>query len=362
MFVLLAILASGCRTEVPPWDSTPLGDSPPPGETDPPEVPDELPVVLVNELMADNASAVQDEDGAHPDWIELYNAGTEAVDLAGYALSDDWTEKDLAPFHQGTTIEPSGYLLLWADDSDEPGHLPFKLDEDGEGVGLFAPDGTPLDWVTYPAQAQDFAWTRIPDGVANWQRVPHGTPGASNHWVERHVTSLVFRGATWSYLDSGEYPGDPWTGAGYDDSAWSSGPAPLGYGDYQPTELSYGDDEADVHPTSWFRHGFEVPEGTAEAAQTAILALRVDDGAVVWLNGAELLRQGMGDGEIGADSWATSSVSGDAESSYTEHEVAPGLLLDGANLLAVEVHQFSASSNDLTLDLELTTEAWVVVE
>ena len=362
MLLLLAIVALACT----PSDdsSTPTETAPPdetgtPGDSDPPETPRE---VYVNELMADNEGAVVDEEGTYTDWVELYNAGDEPVELGGYALSDDWTDKDMALLPEGTVIEAGGHLLLWADGREEAGHLPFRLSADGEGVGLFAPDGTAVDWVNYPAQAEDYAWTRIPDGVANWQRVPHGTPGTSNAWVERHVSSLVYRGDTWSYLDSGEYPGDAWTSTEYDDSGWASGPAPLGYGDYQPTELSYGDDPDAKHPTAWFRHSVEVPAGTATSAETVVLALRVDDGAVVWLNGAELLRQGMADGEITPESYAATSISGDAETDYTEHSFAPGLLLDGANQLAVEVHQYSGSSSDLTLDMELTTETWVVLD
>jgi hypothetical protein len=365
MISLITFLTLACTPDSPPDDTAPAEDSDRPGETEEPQetaLPEELPAVLVNELMADNAGAVVNEDGAWVDWLELYNAGDRVADLSGYTVSDDWTDKGKAILPEGTLMEPGGHLLLWADEREEAGHLPFKLDADGEGVGVFAPDGTALDWVTFPAQAEDFAWTRIPDGVENWQRVPHGTPGSANYWVERHVVSLVNRGDTWAYLDSGEYPGDAWTSVGYDDSAWASGPAPLGYGDYQPTELSYGDDEADKHPTAWFRHGFEVPEGTAGSVDSAILALRVDDGAVVWLNGAELLRQNMADGEIGPDSWAAGSISGEAESDYTDHSIAPELLLDGENQLAVEVHQVSATSSDLNLDLELTTETWVVLD
>ncbi len=353
----LLILILACRNEVPPPDTGPWFDTPPQDT----EVEPEPPQVVVNELMADNETMVPGDDGSYPDWLELYNADDAVADLSGYSISDDWIVKDKWVFPEGSTLEPGAYLLMWADGIEGDDHLPFRLNADGEGVGLFAPDGTALDWVVYPAQREDYAWTRIPDGVENWQRVLRGTPGSSNHWVERHVSSLVNRGDTWSYLDSGEYPGDDWTSPSFDDSDWASGPAPLGYGDYPATEVGWGDDESARHPTTWFRHDFEVPEGTGTSVDEANLALRVDDGAVVWLNGAELARQGMGEGEIAADSWAEISIYGDAEEDYTDHGFDPTLLVDGANILAIEVHQVSAASSDLTLDAELTTTTWVIV-
>ena len=365
MFTPLVLLVMGCSPDTPLVDSTPPEDSSPVEETDQPretDQPELLPAVLVNELMADNESAVQADDGSFPDWLELYNADSETVDLTGYSLSDDWTEKDQAPFPEGTTLESGAYLLLWADDSDEPGHVPFKLSAQGEGVGIFSPEGTSVDWITFPPLVEDHAYARIPNGGEGWEQVARGTPGAANARIELQVTTLVEKGATWRYLDTGGAPDDTWTLADFDDSAWASGPAPLGYGDSQTTQVSYGDDASNKHITTWFRHAFEVPAETSTEATEASLALRVDDGAVVWLNGAELLRQGMSEGEIEPDTYATDATSGDGETTYTTHTIAPNLLLDGSNQLAVEVHQANSTSSDITLDLELDIEAWVEVE
>jgi hypothetical protein len=69
--------------------------------------------IVINELMASNNAVIADEDGAFSDWIELFNSGTEAVNLEGYGLSDNpqqlfkWTFPSYA-------IEPGEYLLVWA--------------------------------------------------------------------------------------------------------------------------------------------------------------------------------------------------------------------------------------------------------
>ncbi len=73
--------------------------------------------------MADNAGTIEDPDEAdeYPDWIELYNYGSTAIDVGGMYLKDDsttWRIPSNAPAQ--TTIQPGGYLLFWADDDTEP--------------------------------------------------------------------------------------------------------------------------------------------------------------------------------------------------------------------------------------------------
>jgi len=73
--------------------------------------------LVINEIMASNAYTIADEDGDYEDWIELYNNGSEAVDLEGYGLSDDYAN----PFRwifPAVTIEPGQYMLVWASGKD----------------------------------------------------------------------------------------------------------------------------------------------------------------------------------------------------------------------------------------------------
>ncbi len=189
-----------------------------------------------------------------------------------------------------------------------------------------------------------------------------GTPGSANAMVEERVTTLVPRGATWRYLDSGVDPGEGWTQPDFDDAGWAEGPAPLGYGDSQATQVSWGDDVNDKHVTTWFRHGFELPAGILDSASEASLELRIDDGGLVWLDGSELLRQGMPEGEIGAETYASHTASGDDETAYTAYPIDLAALHAGAGQLAVEVHQRSASSSDISFDLSLSVVSWERVD
>lgn len=338
-------------------DSAETGHSGDSGEQ-PPAV-----ALYVNELMADNQSAWPDDTGARSDWVELYNAGSTSLDLGGYTLSDDWTDRALYTIPAGTTLEPGGFLVFWADGLPEAGerHMGFKLASDGEGVGVFDPEGEPVDWVVYGALAADTALARIPDGSESWSEVALGTPGETNAVVEVVELALVSSGDTWRYEDSGADLGEAWRAPSYDDSAWSSGPSPLGYGDAHATTVSYGPDSAAKHPTTYFRLSFAVDADALAGAVSATLELMVDDGALVWLNGEELARHNLNDGAIAWADYANATVSGTDETSWTATSFDPALL-EAENVLAVEVHQASASSSDLQLDLALTLESVVAAD
>jgi PKD repeat protein len=164
-------------------------------------------------------------------------------------------------------------------------------------------------------------------------------------------TVLVPRGSAWSALDTGVDPGPTWTSATFDDSAWLVGPAPLGFGVFEATTLD-GGPVAARHPTTWFRATVDVPNPAATTGLT--LELRRDDGAVVYLNGVEVHRSNLPAASTAA-TLATADVFGLAESAFEVAVVDPSLLVAGENVLAVEVHQSSATSDDLAFDFSLTS-------
>ncbi|MFA6589677.1 MAG: lamin tail domain-containing protein, partial [Bacteroidales bacterium] len=75
------------------------------------------PKLLINEFMSINDGIIQDEDGENSDWIELYNAGDQAVNLENWSLTDDSTnlQKWLFP---SVNLEAGAYLLIFASDKD----------------------------------------------------------------------------------------------------------------------------------------------------------------------------------------------------------------------------------------------------
>ncbi|WP_396189393.1 CotH kinase family protein, partial [Flavobacterium sp.] len=79
--------------------------------------------VVINEIMASNATSAQDETGAFADWVELYNNNATPIDLSGFYLSDDSTNAAKWQFPAGTIIGANGYLILWADEDILDGPL-----------------------------------------------------------------------------------------------------------------------------------------------------------------------------------------------------------------------------------------------
>jgi hypothetical protein len=138
--------------------------------------------VVINELMADNNAAVQSTDGTYPDWIELFNAGDYSVDLSGMYLTDNLANPTWQ-FPSGTVIGGESYLVVWADGNVAQGplHADFKLNANGETVGLLASDGeTLIDSVTYDKQIQDTSFGRTYDGSSSWSYMTNPTSGESN--------------------------------------------------------------------------------------------------------------------------------------------------------------------------------------
>ena len=176
-------------------------------------------------------------------------------------------------------------------------------------------------------------------------------PEVLESWDDTITTSLVPRESVWKYHDFGMDLGTEWIQSGYDDSGWSSGQAELGYGDGdENTVVLYGGDASNKHITTYFRHTFTV-DSTAEDG-TLQVELKMDDGAVVYLNGTEVVRSNMPQGEILFDTLAgENSVS---ESAFFHHPIDSSLLNVGENVLAVEVHQISESSSDISFDMRLT--------
>jgi hypothetical protein len=162
---------------------------------------------------------------------------------------------------------------------------------------------------------------------------------------------LVSQGSLWTYWDKGAPPMD-WQTAGYDDREWKKGPATLGFGPQVATAVNGGSESA--RHTLYFRHSFH----SVNPARLGILRLRVlrDDGMVIYLNGRELLRDNMPTGTILHDTKALANVTGRAESEWQLFTFDGGKLDEGANTLAVEVHQALKNSTDLQFALELTED------
>ncbi len=153
----------------------------------------------------------------------------------------------------------------------------------------------------------------------------------------------------WRFADQGVRSPD-WESVGFDDSSWPSGRPQLGYGDGDETTLLNAGPDTARHLAAYFRSSFEV----TEVPGTLDLLLAADDGAVVYLNGVEIVRDNMPAGAITNTTRSVVSRSGAEENLLRTFTLDPGLLTLGTNVIAVEVHQSSnAGAVDLTFNARL---------
>ena len=248
--------------------------------------------VVINEFQSSNSMTIQDEDGEYSDWIELFNRGNEPVDLNGYGLSDS----DDNPFKwifPHIILEQDSFLLVWASGKNR-------------AEGLFNP------------------------------------------------RTLIEFQSHWKYLDDGSDPGTHWYAPAFDDSSWPEGQAMFGYGrpsDHSyGTVLNYGPNASDKFPAYFFRKTFHIDDPSS--VNQMILTLQVDDGAIVYLNGHEIVRHNMPAGAVTHKTYANAVV---IYLDISRHLIPGNLLVEGENLIAVQVHQCNESSSDVAFDLSLNT-------
>ncbi len=160
--------------------------------------------------------------------------------------------------------------------------------------------------------------------------------------------------ASWRYLVSPTGPGAGWTSPGFNDAAWALGAAQLGYGDGdEETVVGYGPSSSSKYITTWFRTTFTATSIPA----TLSLDLLADDGAVVYINGVEVVRDNMPSGTITATTRASSGRSGSAENAFRTFTLSPSAVSVGTNTIAVEVHQDSSSSSDMSFAAAIRSTA-----
>jgi len=188
---------------------------------------------------------------------------------------------------------------------------------------------------------QDGTDPRLPDGSIR--------PAAQIFDPASSASNLVARETAWKYRDNGADLGSAWRANAFDDSNWASGNAELGFGDNdEATRINTANAQI---ITAYFRKTFMISSTSGITALT--LRLKRDDGAVVYINGVEAIRSNMPEGVITGSTLAASTVGGAEESQFYDFTINPGMLRNGSNLIAVEVHQVAASSSDVSFDAEL---------
>lgn len=171
-------------------------------------------------------------------------------------------------------------------------------------------------------------------------------------YTQAQTVSLVSSNAAWKYYNANSAPASTWKTVSFNDASWLQGNAELGYGDGgEATVLSYGANPNKKFKSYYFRKTFTVTNPSAYSTLT--LGIIRDDGAVVYLNGTEVKRTNMPTGTVSYSTMASSAIDGAAESTYNVYSLATSFLNAGTNVIAVEIHQASQNSSDVSFNLYL---------
>lgn len=322
-------------------------------------VPPPIPLVL-NEVAAGTNGAF---------WVECFNYGPDPLDLAGCTLARQGGGSNQSYTFPAQTL-PAGAARAFTSAT-----LGFSAAA-GDRLFLYAPGGgSVLDAVV----VKDVPRGRWPDGTGDWWFPTALTPGGTNFFVFNpnvvineimyHPPLLPPEPATygtnlflpitsvWKYHSLGVDLGSAWRVPGYDDAIWPSGAAlfyntPSVLAAPKNTELPLVDANGTRIITWYFRTSFVNP-GQPGSAQLTLSPL-VDDGAAYYLNGVEIFRQNLPAGELRYTNFASAGV---ATPGFTgPFTVNVTNLLAGANLLAVEVHQFT--TNPIAADMAFGVEVY----
>ncbi|HOY30897.1 MAG TPA: CotH kinase family protein [Bacteroidales bacterium] len=245
--------------------------------------------VVINELSPSNNSVRVDEDGDYPDWIELYNTGSSVVYLGGYKLSDNSSQPDKWIFPSGISLQPHGFLTVFASDKNRKAFF--------------------------------------------------------NHWE-----TVVYANDNWRYIKPLSEPDSNWRKLpSFNDGAWSQGPGGIGYGD--------GDDNTLITAPAtsvYMRRVFTIADTSVIAS--AVLHMDYDDAFVAYINGVEIARANIGVNgtPVGfsvtafAEHEARMYAGGKPEAFVISESVLKSFLVNGNNVLAIQVHNLSPLSSDMS--------------
>ena len=241
--------------------------------------------IFINEVQSSNVSTIYDHTGNTPDWIEIYNGGSSSINLENYGLSD----VDSLPMKwtfPPTILTPNSQLLVYA-----------------SGLDLKEPT---LYWET-----------------------------------------VVDIGDEWRYLIPASEPASSWKNTSFDDTNWLTGKSGFGYGD---------DDDSTIIEASmsvFIRKSITIID--KNDILQAYLHIDFDDSFVAYLNGTEIARSNIGakgippafDQAANNYNHEAAMYQGGFPNKYMIDSVT-NYLIEGENILAIQVHNFNLSSSDLT--------------
>ena len=161
--------------------------------------------ILINEVLPGNKGITADSTGRTPDWIELHNPSSRAVDVKGWRIAMAGRQH---VFTSSLAVPARGYRTLWCDGraNDGDDHIAFKLAREGGALLLIAPDGISIaDVFSFPAIPANVSIGRLPDGAKTWSFFTMPSPSSRNGSAEGIINGQCTTPAASHY--PGQYEG-----------------------------------------------------------------------------------------------------------------------------------------------------------
>ena len=154
--------------------------------------------LVISEIMAANATAVTDENGEYPDWVEIWNTTENAINLEGVGLSD--RGDSIRFLFPAVTLQPDGRTIVFCSNTNQsnpsqPFHAKFKLSSVGETVYLYDPNAYQIDSCRYPIMAADESWSLTEDGFRNVSWFSPGYPNTEEGHLQYRESVTATDGA-----------------------------------------------------------------------------------------------------------------------------------------------------------------------
>lgn len=246
----------------------------------------------------------------------------------------------------------------------------FSIDQSGQSVTVDAgtsydPDGT----------ISSYAWT-FGNGTGTGRMATNDYPTAGSYDITLTVTDdagrtatttesvsieaqpvtdvVIPNGDTWRWRYAAAAPPDDWNSRTFDASTWNLDAGPFGWGaPIVVTDIDTFADTSDRARAAYFAKSLQISD--ASAVSRLLIESAGDDGAVIYVNGTEVARSNMGDGEVTHTTFAPSARRYTvANNDPIVVEVPLGLLVDGTNVISAETHLNYRNTPDLTFDLKAT--------
>ena len=214
---------------------------------------------------------------------------------------------------------------------------------------------------TYPINSLTFEVSPFSDpqgsgtfAAMKW-RIAEVTEGSQVITPDEDIT-LISDSSEWKYFTGMQEASTPdtteWRQFGFDDSLWQTGPAPIGWGEPATFLGTTLEGMRYTHTSFFIRKKFTIDN--LSAIDNLVLEAMYDDGFNVWINDTFVLQENMPSENMSYEEYASGAHSSE-KSWFTFVLPEPTYLIEGENIISIQVHNMSrTSSSDCFIDVRLT--------